>query len=49
MGISMTAWFYARIKDHAGHINLDEVEKAIISKEKGQASRDGQQVHLESA
>jgi hypothetical protein len=49
MGISMTAWFYARIKDYAGHINLDEVEKAIISREKGQASRNGQEVHLESA
>jgi hypothetical protein len=49
MGVSMTAWFYASIKDYAGHIDLDEVDKAIISREKGQASRSGQQAHLESA
>lgn len=33
MGVSMTEWFYKRILDYCGNVDLDAAEKAIMARE----------------
>lgn len=39
MGVSMTEWFYKKIRDYCGNVDLDAAERAIMARETGAQPR----------